>query len=155
MGSVIKSLKKLYKKMGGTNTKGINTVDGMVDKIAEKYEAGGSGGGTNSNLLVVDEWVDFTPWGFDYSVYCPKITARQAKEAIDAGKQIVFRDTHSYTDNEIETVYTTVTYVTGYRVGLSSNGSFQFVIDVAPSSGGIRDRYIQIYDWDEYLHPDD
>ena len=39
MGSVIKSLKKLYKKMGGTNTKGVNTVDGMVDKIAEKYEA--------------------------------------------------------------------------------------------------------------------
>ena len=57
MGSVIKSLKKLYKKMGGTNTKGINTVDGMVDKIAEKYEAGGgsdSTGGKNVFVHLVD-----------------------------------------------------------------------------------------------------
>ena len=50
MGSVIKSLKKLYKKMGGTTTKGVNTVDGMVDKIADKVDAGSE----QKNCLLLD-----------------------------------------------------------------------------------------------------
>jgi len=54
MGSVVTSLKKLYKKLGGDKAKGVNTIDGMVNKIAEKVNGGGSGSGGGIFLIAAE-----------------------------------------------------------------------------------------------------
>ena len=55
MGSVVDSLKRLYRKIGGGKLKGPIAIDDLVDKIADQMSSGGSGGsgsGSEGPLLV-------------------------------------------------------------------------------------------------------
>lgn len=46
MATIVSALKKLYGKLGGTETAGPSTIAGMVDKVADV--AGGGGGGSEA-----------------------------------------------------------------------------------------------------------
>ena len=52
MGSVVDSLKRLYKKIGGGKLKGPIAVDDLVDKIADQMSSGGSSSGSNNVLMI-------------------------------------------------------------------------------------------------------
>ena len=68
MGSVVDSLKRLYKKIGGGKVKGPIAIDDLVDKIADQMSSGGSGSCSEGPLVVhldtheevVDEQVTVT-----------------------------------------------------------------------------------------------
>ena len=54
MGSVVDSLKRLYKKIGGGKVKGPIAIDDLVDKIADQMSSGGSG----SNIFMINDTLE-------------------------------------------------------------------------------------------------
>ena len=59
MGSVVDSLKRLYKKIGGGKVKGPIAIDDLVDKIADQMSSGGSGSGESKEVVTVIVTIDF------------------------------------------------------------------------------------------------
>ncbi len=89
MGSVVDSLKRLYKKIGGGKVKGPIAIDDLVDKIADQMSSGGSGSGGSSS----DNKLFFVTFqgqmGRPDSLTCDK-TFQEILEAYNNEKAIVF-----------------------------------------------------------------
>ena len=84
MGSVVDSLKRLYKKIGGGKLKGPIAIDDLVDKIADQMSSGGSGGSTAS-VLLVNATVDAE----DENLYTLDKTWNEIKQAYTNGSTVL------------------------------------------------------------------
>ena len=73
--TILSSLKKLLKKMGGTSTAEANTISEVIGEITSAYQNGGGGGGGSDNNLVIH---------LDAENVMDK-TWTEIKNAIDAG----------------------------------------------------------------------
>ena len=87
MGSVVDSLKRLYRKIGGKKIKGPIAIDDLVDKIADQMEAGG-GSGSGSILPITR--TTYPPGGYDTEAQWElDKTYGEILSAINSGKNAV------------------------------------------------------------------